>query len=171
MKVRLHAKTKMCRDDLIPTIKSLVDLTRVLKGILPTLVMVHLASYHQVFCCLATDKPSMGQAALFKLVVGSDDLSKSPHRSNIRLSRSDDRGVKLYGFELNSVAPMWVDRPTINVAAKHINRSFALYVPAEGYHEYSVKYLTNFALPCSAIIVTPGIMGTEAIGDVTTISI
>ena len=161
MLVKLDKKLEKYRADLTPTIKSLVNLTRILKGILPEFVMLMATARGRFFCYLTTKEVSAVQWGMAKLVVGAtkvanisfDDLQIN--RVHFRQpSTPDDIGGGLYEFEFVNNDLMWVELLTLYRIKQAERCGFVFYVPAEGLHEYRIRAGHGPYIACSVITVT-----------------
>ena len=156
MKAALPTKLKAYRADLAPTIKGLTDLTKILKGILPGLVMLEVTTFYRYFLYLTTNAVSTMQWEMTKLVVGvpnTDGDIAIIDVDDVSLNSPGGSKTKLHEFELRVYDQTWVEPATLCTIENAIERGLTFYIPTTEYVNYSVNKNLTFIVPCSTITV------------------
>ena len=166
MRVKLHQDLEKYRGTLVPTIKTLADLVRALKVILPELVMIQVFSNCR--CCyhLTTNTLSIAQWAMTNLVIGRPGTRNIAYNDHMELQRfystrlypPKGTGAKLYKFMNYIPDSIWINWTLVRTVAHDARQEFVFYMPAEGYDGYRIRDNTTFNVSCSGITVTTKII-------------
>lgn len=156
MKVNLPTNIHKYKDVLAPTIKSLTDLVQILKGIVPTLVLLRVINQHY-YCYTMTGIAPGAQWEMVKLVIGSTDVCVTRYNTILQLCGANSDGVPLHEFATTAANSVWVDQDLPRTGGLE-HTYFMFNVPAEGYSNYKITNTQGFDIPCSEITVMSGII-------------